>query len=342
MAIRGLDLALVWPDNPITMPTPGFNPDDFPDLTIPERTDKAPELRPLPDMTIPDRTDQVPVPEPYRPLSGPSHSWKVGDRVLAPWEPVFLYTGRIAEIKDNEALIEFGDGDVGWVVLERLRPLAVPRGQKVLSRRKMGPSFFPGEILEVHGEEVCVGFDDGSDDEWTTIAALRIPCQPGPGATPTKSVSHLTYFENIQPGDRVWAPWNSDALYAGAVEEITDNDVHIQFDQGNRGWVRREQLLPLDIPVGLRVGARKNQRGQYFPATIMEVQEDRILVVFDDDHTREEWTTLAHVVLPTQPLGPDVRPTRTISGGGGGKPSNAWLIYFVIVVLGVLLRACNH
>jgi hypothetical protein len=321
------------------MPTPGFNnPDNFPDMTIPERTDRAAEPRPFPDLSIPDRTDKSP--EPFRPQSGPSHSWRVGDRVLAPWEPTFLYTGRIAEIQDNQALIEFGDGDVGWVVLERVRPLVVPKGQKVLSRRNMGPNFFPGEILEVRGDDVCVGFDDGSDDEWTTIAALRIPCQPGPGATPTKAVSHLTFYENLQTGDRVWAPWNSATLYAGTVDQIKGQEVHIHFDDGDRGWVQREQLLPLDIPVGLRVAARKKKGGQYFPATVTEVQDDRILVVFDDDKTSEQWTTPAALVLLTQPHGPDARPTRSVGAGGG--TGMGWLVYVgIAVVLGILRASCR-
>ena len=312
------------------MPTPGFNnPDNFPDMSIPERTDKAPNPVPLPDMTIPDRA-----PEPLRPQSGLGYSWKVGDRVLAPWEPTFLYTGQIAEIKDNQALIEFGDGDVGWVVLERARPLAVPRGQRVLSRRNMGPNFFPGKILEVRGDEVCVGFDDGGEDEWTTIAALRIPCQPGPGATPTKMASHMAYFENVRVGDRVWAPWNSATLFAGTVDQVKDKNVHIHFDDGDRGWVQLEQLLALDIPVGLRLAARKKKGGQYFPATVTEVDGDRIHLKYDDEE--EQWTTPAALVLVTQPYGPDARPTRNVAGGGAGM---SWLLYVGIGIVFAILRA---
>lgn len=321
------------------MPTPGFNPDSFPDMRIPERTDPVPAPRPMPDMTIPDR-----LPEPVLPQSGSGQSWKVGDRVLAPWEPNFLYTGRIADIQDNQALIQFGDGDEGWVVLERLRPLVVPKGQKVLSRRNMGPNFFPGEILEVRGDEVCVGFDDGGEDEWTTIAALRIPCQPGPGATPTKVAAPLPHYQGLQPphdqtfqtGDRVWAPWNSATLFAGTVDQIKDDgEVHIHFDDGDRGWVLREQLLPLDIPVGMQLAARKRRGGQYFPATVHEVQGERICLIFEDDKTHEHWAAPADLVLLTQPYGPDARPTRNVASG----PNMSWLIYFCIAILFAILRA---
>ena len=318
------------------MPTPGFNnPDNFPDMTIPERTDKPAESSPFPDLSIPDRTDKAA--EPFRPQSGPSHSWKVGDLVLAPWEPVFLYAGRIAEIQDNQALIEFSDGGAGWVTLDQLRSFAVPKGQKVLSRRNMGALYLPAEIREVRGEQVCIAFDNGQNDEWTTIAALRFPCQPiGPGATPTKPAAHTTTFcENLQPGDRMWAPWNSGTLFAGTVDQIKDQEVHIRFDDGDRGWVQREQLLPLDIPVGLRLAARKKKGGQYFPATVTEVDGDRIHLEYDDKE--EQWTTPAALVLVTQPYGPDARPTRSVAGGGG--TGMGWLVYVGIAILLAILRA---
>src|SRR5262249_28341159 len=150
--------------------------------------------------------------------------------------PDFLYAGRVAQVQDNQALIEFEDGDAGWVTLDQVRPLAVPRGQKVLSRRRMGPHFFPGEILEVRGDEVCVAFADGHPEEWTRVAALRIPCPvTGPGAAPTRVASHTAFLENLRAGDRVWAPWDSTTLFAGTVDRIERNEVHIHFDDGDRG-----------------------------------------------------------------------------------------------------------
>src|SRR5688500_3526820 len=99
-------------------------PDDFPDLTIPAR--RAPPERP-------------------GARGQPSgKQWAVGDRVLAPWEPTFLYAGRVVQMQGNEALIQFDDGDAGWVPLTQLRQLAVPSGQQVLSRRRMGHFFYPG------------------------------------------------------------------------------------------------------------------------------------------------------------------------------------------------------
>src|SRR5437868_1221937 len=92
-------------------------PDDFPDMTLPERAKPSPE--PLPRAAPSSRPD-----------------WRAGDRVLAPWEPDFVYAGRIAEIKQEEALVEFEDGDAGWVSLHEVRPVAVRRGQKVMCRKR--------------------------------------------------------------------------------------------------------------------------------------------------------------------------------------------------------------
>src|SRR5207302_9616005 len=95
------------------MPPHDFQlPEDFPDLTLPDKTENASE---------PVR------PTPLRPAPSP---WRVGDRVLAPWEPDCLYAGRVTDIKDNQALIQFDDGDAGWVVLDRVRPLVVRQGQR--------------------------------------------------------------------------------------------------------------------------------------------------------------------------------------------------------------------
>lgn len=246
----------------------------------------------------------------------------------------FLYVGRIKQIDNNQALIEFEGGGSGWVLVEHIRPLAVVRRQKILSRRKMGPHFFPGEILEVRGDEVGIAFEDGQE-EWTRIAALRIPCQVlGPGAAPTQVASHLKYLENLQPGDRVWAPWSSAILFCGTVDRIEDNEVHIHFDDGDRGWVLREQVVPLEIPIGLRVAARWKMGTQFYPGTVAEVQGERIFIRYDDGD--KEWTKPAALALPCQPFGPDARPTKTAMRW---NPVLGWLIPVAIGIVWVFARA---
>lgn len=129
------------------MPSPnGPNPGNIPDMSLGERSEKPAPAQPLPEVS----TSYTPQPEPVKTPSSAESSappdWQEGDRVLAPWEPVFLYAGTIKQIKIDEAqgdqaLIQFDDGDAGWVFLFSLCPLEVKNGQKVLSRRNMGPHF---------------------------------------------------------------------------------------------------------------------------------------------------------------------------------------------------------
>src|SRR5262249_18517903 len=199
----------------------------------------------------------------------------------------------------------FDDGDAGWVLLHQVRALTVARGQKVLSRRRMGPHFFPAEILEVRGDEVRVGFEDRQGgEEWTRVAALRIPCQPtGPGASRTRVASHMAFLEHLRSGDRVWAPWASTTLFAGTVDRIAGREAHIHFDDGDQGWVQLEQLLPLQIPVGLRVLGRWRMGGQFYPGTVTEVRGEQVHIQYDDGD--REWNRPAALVLPCHPVGPN-------------------------------------
>ncbi len=305
------------------MPSNDFRlPDDFPDLSLPERTDKPAE--------------------PAHPAAPRAPSgWRVGDRVLAPWEPQFLYAGRVAQLDGNRALIQFDDGDAGWVVAEQILPLTIPKGQKVLSRKRMGQAFFPGEIREVRGDEVLVVFADGGE-EWTRVGALRIPCQPRGGATPTQVASHLAFLQHLQPGDRVSAPSAGDLLRVGSVHLIEERQAYIRFDDGSRSWVPLEQLVPLQIPVGLRVLGRWRMGRDFHPGTVAEVDGDRIYLRYDDGNV--EWTTPAALALPTQSIDPSAHPARQdvpVQQGSGGRGKWFWIV-IVIWILGSVLRACSR
>jgi hypothetical protein len=309
-------------------------PEDFPDLTIPERSD-------------------VP-PPPAQPAARPTAAaCRPGDRVLAPWEPDCLYAGRVAEVSGDQAMIQFDDGDAGWVPLSRVRPLAVPVRQKVFSRRRMGHVFFPGEVAAVDGDRVRVVFADGQE-EWTTVAALRIPCQPGPGAQPVKVASHQAFQGSLSEGARVWAPWQGGVLYAGTVDRLRGEEAHIRFDDGDAGWVLRAQLLPLDIPVGARLLVRRRMGAQVYPGTVIAVQGERVHIQYEDGS--QEWTGPAALCIPAQPTGPDARPTRSAYGqpGAGYNPyvrprgptgsgrGMGWLIFVVFwIILAFSRFACR-
>jgi hypothetical protein len=246
--------------------------------------------------------------------------------------------GVIQEITGNQALIAFGDGDAGRVLLDQIRPLAVQVGQDVLSRRKMGPQHFPAKLVDRRGEQVCVNFSDNDEDEWTTLAALRIPCQPlGPAAVPVQVASHMAFAKNLRPGDRVWAPWQKGVLFAGTVDKLRDEEAHVHFDDGDAGWVHCVQLLPLEIPMGLRVVSSWKMKGQYRPGIVAEVDGERIHIHYDDGN--KEWTKAAALALPLEPFGPDARPTRNVAG----RPAIGWIVAIGIGILFALVRAgCRH
>lgn len=285
-----------------------------------------------------------------RPGGAPRRTvWKRGDRVLAPWEPTFLYAGTMDQVTAGRALINFDDGDAGWVDLAFVQPLALQCGQRVMSRRRMGPHFFPGEIREVDGEQVHVEFDDGKEER-TTVASLRIPCQPlGRGAEQVKATSHLAFLEHLQEGDRVWALWNPAALFPGTVNELRDREVDVHFDDGDQAWVQLEHVLPLDLIVGMFVMCRSRIEqcwldSQFHPGTITDTEGDRVLIRYDDGD--EEWTTAAALALPVPrppaamppPAPADVRVSRDPAGlSNGWNPSTVlWVGGFVVAAVAAL------
>jgi hypothetical protein len=236
-------------------------------------------------------------------------NWKKGDRVLAPWEPTFLYAGTIQEVKGGQALIQFDDGDAGSVDLALVQPLALQLGQKVMSRRRMGPHFFPGEISKIEGVHVHIEFDDGKEER-TTVAALRIPCQPqGRGADQLKSISHMAFLEHLEEGSRVWALWKNSALFPGTVSELRGREAHIDFDDGDQDWVQVEHLMPLDLMIGMFVMGRWKMGQQFFPGRITDTEGDRVHIRYEDGD--EEWTTAEALALPIpsqQPAATNAQP----------------------------------
>jgi hypothetical protein len=197
----------------------------------------------------------------------------------------------------------------------------------------MGPHFFPGEISEVDGERVHVEFDDGKEEQ-TTVAALRIPCQPmGRGAEQVSATSHLAFLERLGEGDRVWALWNNTALFPGTVDRRRGREFHVHFDDGDQAWVALEHLLPLELMVGMFVMARRRTGPRFLPGIITDTEGDRVHIRLDDGG--EEWTTAAALALPIQPPQAPGRPAPANLGG----VSSSWNPRTVLWVTGVVVVA---
>jgi hypothetical protein len=296
--------------------------DDFPDLSLPDRAD--PPQSPLqPLSVVPKEISQA-----------RSTGWREGDRVLAPWEAHFLYFGVIEQIENGQAHIAFGDGDAGWVFVEQIRPISLSPGQQVFCRPQPGHLHLPAEILDVAGERVHVSFENG--DDWTSLSALRIPTNPaGPDAVVTRAASHLAFAKNLMPGTRVWAHWGAGALFVGTVRAANAQEAHIQFDDGDAGWVKLDQLLPLMLVEGMRVLGRWKMGMHYFPGTISEIKNGRVFIRYDDGD--KEWTTTAALMIPGNQQGPNARVTRN-ANNGGSRGASGWMIWIAVVVGIFLLR----
>ena len=186
------------------------DPDKIPDMSLGERSDKLPS--PVPPWEMPTSIQAQPeggVAAAQKSELAPPR-WQEGDQVLAPWEPMFLYPGTISQIKVDEArgdqaLIEFDDSGAGWVFLYSICPREIANGQRVQCRRGNGPHYISCEILDVDGDDVHVRFDEGGV-EWTTVAALRIPCiENGPAAVPTRFAPWQTPPSASGTGIPSWA-----------------------------------------------------------------------------------------------------------------------------------------
>lgn len=252
-------------------------------------------------------------------------AWSVGDRVLAPWEPDFLYAGVISEIQDAEAHIDFDDGDSGWVPVSELRQLRIAMDQPVLCRKEMGAMFYPAVVADQSGETIHVTFDDGTD-EWTTVAALRIPRPAGPGASPTRLDSERGPNVGLHRGARVLAPWENSFLYPATIIDIQNEELHIQFDDGDAGWVGLWQVHPLELTAGMIVSVRGTGK-RYQPGEVISAEGEEVEVRLESGAIQT--VPLSAVRVPCEPAGPDARPT-SLHGGAGLMN---WLIPLVVLIL---------
>ena len=108
------------------------------------------------------------------PSDAPRSRWTPGTRVLAHWAPDgFLYPGTILEERGGQYRIGFDDGERAWVTTDGLAPLDVSEGTRVFGRWQGAPAYYPGTVAEQDGERLRIQYDDG-DEEWTTVAMVRV------------------------------------------------------------------------------------------------------------------------------------------------------------------------
>lgn len=127
----------------------------------------------VPDPTSPAAAEAAPTATPPAespPAPAGSGGWKVGDRVLALWEPNGLwYAGTIRGGDGDRFHVVFDNGDQSWVTQEQLTALELPSGTAVLAPRS--GSYAPAEVRHFDGVRVQLRYDDGTEE---TVEVRRI------------------------------------------------------------------------------------------------------------------------------------------------------------------------
>jgi hypothetical protein len=196
-----------------------------------------------------------------------------GDRVLAPWEPQWLYAGTVIDTDDDEELaaVEFDDGDAARASFVLLRPIELRPGELVCARRDRDEKrYFPATVLSIDGEEVRVEYEDGERDSMG-VEYIRVPVA-GPLAV----------------GARVFAPWEREWLYPAAVTGLVGMVVDVRYDDGDTGQVLVPNLRPLVLVPGQLVGARRDRSIKRFVrAVVVAAKGETALIEYDDGETEE-------------------------------------------------------
>ncbi len=106
-----------------------------------------------------------------------SKDYKIGETVLAYWEPSKLYfIGTLAtvdnSVKGGGYLVIFEDGDQAVVPTSLIKPMDLKEGNKILAMWK-DKKFYPGVINKIVGRALFIHFDDG-DKGWTSWSGIAV------------------------------------------------------------------------------------------------------------------------------------------------------------------------
>jgi hypothetical protein len=85
----------------------------------------------------------------------------------------------------------------------------------------------------------------------------------------------------------------------------------------DKSWIPLDQLMPLDLHVGMPIMSRWKMGPQYHPGQITSVEGKRVHVRYDDGDA--EWTTTATLAIPIQPP-PDASPRASRIQPAHGAP----------------------
>lgn len=99
--------------------------------------------------------------------------WSEGDRVYAYWdEDDYFYPATILNIAEEDIFIRFDTGEEEWTQADYLEEYAVAVNEEVECKSSKDDLYYDVTVLAVNGDQVQVGYDDGSA-EWTTLNRIR-------------------------------------------------------------------------------------------------------------------------------------------------------------------------
>jgi hypothetical protein len=96
-----------------------------------------------------------------------------GDRVLGCWFDGFWYPGIILSAEGKRVHVLFDDNDQAYLTWDRVVPLKIAVGDRVLCRWKGGPFYHPAEVQRQTGERIFVVYEDGRE-EWSSVRLVRV------------------------------------------------------------------------------------------------------------------------------------------------------------------------
>jgi hypothetical protein len=206
--------------------------------------------------------------------------WKEGDRVFACWHDLYWYPGVVLTRNGGQLHIVLDNGNQALLGGDRVRPMELNIGDKVLARWKGGPEYYPGEITDRDGDVLHIRYED-DDEETTSVRLVRLqrddwfaPADPG----------------EVQEGDRVLACWFDGHWYPGVVLTVEGVRVHVLYDDGDQGTVTPDKVRPLEIKVGDRIFCRFKGGPAYYPGEVTRKKGEVIHIRYDDGD--EETTSI--------------------------------------------------
>jgi hypothetical protein len=204
----------------------------------------------------------------------------VGDVVWAKWTDGFHYVATVSAISGETYSVNYADGYKGDVPKADLAPFGISAGMVVQCKWSKG-GFWPAKVLTVSPGTVEVEFLDDKSHESHTAADLRLKPSPAINLANTgKSIAR------VGAGDAVWAKWTDGFYYIGTVAEVNGETYSILYADGDKSNVAQGDLRQFSITKGMLLQS-KWSRGGFWPAKVVAVNPEAVVVEFLDDHSRE-------------------------------------------------------